>query len=784
MADRYEVATLNLTVTGDTSDIEAKINALAEKLKAPLTEAMNKVNAAINSTEFKKAEKQIQDVQNTVKKSYADIEKNNSSLGESFVKLGKKILSIYGIVKLIKGITSLVNVASDAYESANLFYVSFGYSIDKTDDGISDLTAKANAFAKALENAWGIPSRQIRATIGSFNLFAKSMGMTTQQSYTLSTQLTQMAVEIASLRNISLDEAINKIKAGLAGNSRPLRDIGIATNEANLALIAYKYGLAEVGKELTAQQKILARYLSIREAVTKTGDIGNFSRTIGSLETQLKLLKSRSEELKVVWGTALMPAAKQVVYFLNSMVNVLMVLGKSFQSFMAKISGKTLQEMSIEFQAAADAAKATSNGTGSIADDLAEADESMQNLLAGFDKFNVLQDEGVGVKVDLSDFDLSKFKLDLPETALAEPVEKMTDAILKFLGYVKNVKETTDELGNTIKEVSYAWGGWENISPILKAIIASIKILISLKLASWITNLVPVIQNLAVQMKLASMQAQTLGASIQSLSKVMLVGLIYGIMTLIQNWDKLSSIQKIVYSTLLAIVGAIYLYSSGMGLAIAQTIKFASVALVNLVKTLLTKVIPAFIKTNASMLSVLGAIGAIVAVFTLLSNYWDDMGAWQKAIGVIGGLAAVVSALAIAIMSVQGALTLGSAIPFIIAGIAGAAATITSAVTAAKGIKFADGGLVYGETHAIVGEYSGAKSNPEVIAPLSDLNGIVINSFKKAIAEGNLSFQNSQNQQNTASFEATLVLDGRQLGKVFIPYINQGQTQTNIRIKR
>ena len=39
--------------------------------------------------------------------------------------------------------------------------------------------------------------------------------------------------------------------------------------------------------------------------------------------------------------------------------------------------------------------------------------------------------------------------------------------------------------------------------------------------------------------------------------------------------------------------------------------------------------------------------------------------------------------------------------------------------------KFADGGLVYGKTTAIVGEYAGAGSNPEVIAPLSKLRNIL-----------------------------------------------------------
>lgn len=39
--------------------------------------------------------------------------------------------------------------------------------------------------------------------------------------------------------------------------------------------------------------------------------------------------------------------------------------------------------------------------------------------------------------------------------------------------------------------------------------------------------------------------------------------------------------------------------------------------------------------------------------------------------------------------------------------------------------KFADGGMVYGTTIGMLGEYPGAGSNPEVIAPLSDLQGML-----------------------------------------------------------
>jgi hypothetical protein len=60
--------------------------------------------------------------------------------------------------------------------------------------------------------------------------------------------------------------------------------------------------------------------------------------------------------------------------------------------------------------------------------------------------------------------------------------------------------------------------------------------------------------------------------------------------------------------------------------------------------------------------------------------------------------------------------------------IGGVALTVAGAALKAamsKAQDFADGGIVYGETYARVAEYSGAKNNPEVIAPLNRLKSIL-----------------------------------------------------------
>lgn len=65
-------------------------------------------------------------------------------------------------------------------------------------------------------------------------------------------------------------------------------------------------------------------------------------------------------------------------------------------------------------------------------------------------------------------------------------------------------------------------------------------------------------------------------------------------------------------------------------------------------------------------------------------------------------------------------------IPFVGAGIAaGFIATMQGLVSSVAVTPFANGGIVYGPTLALMGEYAGAKSNPEVIAPLNKLKSLI-----------------------------------------------------------
>jgi len=83
--------------------------------------------------------------------------------------------------------------------------------------------------------------------------------------------------------------------------------------------------------------------------------------------------------------------------------------------------------------------------------------------------------------------------------------------------------------------------------------------------------------------------------------------------------------------------------------------------------------------------------------------------AMQKSLAAFVGTPSIIAGVAL--------IALGTIIKSVVAGIgsgAGGGAT-----------PFANGGIVSGPVNALVGEYAGAKNNPEVIAPLSKLKAML-----------------------------------------------------------
>jgi hypothetical protein len=110
-------------------------------------------------------------------------------------------------------------------------------------------------------------------------------------------------------------------------------------------------------------------------------------------------------------------------------------------------------------------------------------------------------------------------------------------------------------------------------------------------------------------------------------------------------------------------------------------------------------------------------------------------------------------------ISANAALTFGVGTALVVGAIAAGMMAYSNAKETAA-TPFADGGIVSGPTNALVGEYAGAQNNPEVIAPLSDLQNMLRPQQSNTII-----------QDNSAVVNAIAALGGIMKG------VNDGVTQ-------
>jgi len=148
-----------------------------------------------------------------------------------------------------------------------------------------------------------------------------------------------------------------------------------------------------------------------------------------------------------------------------------------------------------------------------------------------------------------------------------------------------------------------------------------------------------------------------------------------------------------------------------------EEIKAITLDLTNAIKDMMANMVISVAESLGSMMAGGGGMEDLMKnMAETLTNFMSQIGKMMVTFG-IAQLAFLV-ALKTPTPAAAIALIAGGAV------LVGLAAALKSSM--AKGPKpMAEGGLVYGPTMILSGEYSGAKSNPEVVAPLSKLQGML-----------------------------------------------------------
>jgi hypothetical protein len=210
----------------------------------------------------------------------------------------------------------VVQSASDLNESISKSNVIFGSS------------AKAiQAWASTADQALGLSQTAALEAAGNFAILGQSAGLTGVELGSFSTDLTGLAADLASFNNTTTDEAITALAAGLRGESEPLRRFGVLLSESAVQAKAMEMGLAKTTKEITDQDKVLARNALILEQTTLQQ--GDFARTADGAANQQRILAAEIENSKAAIGEGLLPAYRDL---LAQLIKVVEFFGKNSEA--------------------------------------------------------------------------------------------------------------------------------------------------------------------------------------------------------------------------------------------------------------------------------------------------------------------------------------------------------------------------------------------------------------------------------------------------------------------
>ena len=212
---------------------------------------------------------------------------------ESVIEFGKKAISL----------------ASDLDEVQNVVDVTFGEAEDKIE-----------RFAETASQQFGLTEIQVKQFSGTFGAMVKSMGLSESAAADLALDMTGLTADMASFYNLDHETAFEKLRAGLSGETEPLKALGLNMSVANLEAFALAEGIETAYDKMTEAEKVQLRYNYIMDATSDSQ--GDFARTSDGFANQLRLLSNNIDSLAAGIGAALLPAATAGLQAVNSLFSL------------------------------------------------------------------------------------------------------------------------------------------------------------------------------------------------------------------------------------------------------------------------------------------------------------------------------------------------------------------------------------------------------------------------------------------------------------------------------
>jgi hypothetical protein len=227
------------------------------------------------------------------------------------LKRGLQAVSAFIATGIIaQGLRRVITLGSDAAETMNVVTTSFE---DQTDAVLEWASVQSRELGRS-----EFALREYAATLGAV---LRPMTGSAEAAAQMSTDLAQLTVDLGSFFNAAEPDVLIALRAGITGESEPLKRFGIVMNVAALEAFRMAEGIRTSVKDMTEAQKVALRHRFIMDATAQAQ--GDAARTAGGFANLSKALMAVVTDLGTEIGMLLLPATEGVLTTLVELVRTI-----------------------------------------------------------------------------------------------------------------------------------------------------------------------------------------------------------------------------------------------------------------------------------------------------------------------------------------------------------------------------------------------------------------------------------------------------------------------------
>ncbi len=416
----------------------------APQVSANLIQMTNAMaNLAAQGSKYSSTIKSISSATNTLTRTHNAAYKSNVNF---FASLSKIAIGYYMIRRAIRATFEPISKSMNLGETINLFQTSFKkigmeaaeesgfeWGSEAADAYAISFLDKAQKFNDKITDALSLDPNTTMKYQAVFGQMANAFGLATKSVTNLSQSFTMLGLDISSFFNTGVEEAMVKLRAGLAGETEPLRALGVDITETTLKMTALKYGIEDSIDKMSQAAKTQLRWLAIMEQTETV--FGDMAKTIDSPANQTRILQQQMENLSRSIGSIFLPIIQTVLPYVNAFFIALRRIADTIAGAMGyelpDYKGSDIyQDVTGDIE-----------GIGDSSDNTTKSVNKLKKALASFDELNILgsgKAKGINLGSGYSELD--------------DAISAKTDSYMaKFNAELANMGNKAEELADKIQ---------------------------------------------------------------------------------------------------------------------------------------------------------------------------------------------------------------------------------------------------------------------------------------------------------------------------------------------